>query len=170
MEKYLLTVLGSSVDYYLDSDTYPDEGDFSHSRFIGSFAGGCPLNVGAVAASKNVRVKALDMLGINDRTTDFLLEKMHEFHIDTENICFDANTTNGKVVIILTGDRRTMYVIDPIRPFYHVDEQLQSVLDHAAYIYSLMHMIHRSFDDLSYSKPDGYVGEYLDDAASVSER
>ena len=141
-------MLGSSVDYYLDSDTYPVEGDFSHSRYIGSYAGGCPLNVGAVAASKNVSVKALDMLGINDKTTDFLLEKMHEFRIDTENVCFDAGTSNGKVVIILTGDKRTMHVIDPVRPFYDVDEHLQSALNEATYIYSLMHMIHRSFETI----------------------
>ena len=140
MEKYLLTILGSSVDYYLDSDTYPEEGDFSHSRYIGCYAGGCPLNVGAVAASKNVSVKALDMLGINDKTTDFLLEKMHEFRIDTDNVCFDKDTVNGKVVIILTGEKRTMHVINPIRPYYAVDDRLQNVLNNAAYIYSLMHM------------------------------
>ncbi len=147
MEKYLLSILGSSVDYYLDSDTYPEEGDFTHSHYVGSYAGGCPLNVGAVAASKNVSVKALDMLGVHDKTTDFLLEKMHEFCIDTEYIRFDADTSNGKVVIILTGDKRTIHVIDPVRPYYQIDERLRSVLNGATYIYSLMHMINRSFKD-----------------------
>ena len=66
MEKYLLSIMGSSVDYYLDSDSYPEEGDFAHSRFLGAYAGGCPLNVGAVAASKGIPVKALDMLGNHD--------------------------------------------------------------------------------------------------------
>ena len=31
MEKYLLSILGSSVDYFYESDTYPVEGDFSHA-------------------------------------------------------------------------------------------------------------------------------------------
>ena len=152
MEKYLLTLLGSSVDYFLDSDTYPDEGDFSHSRYLGSFAGGCPLNVGAVCSSKNVSVKALDLLGINDPTTPFLLEKMREFGFDTSPIRYDENTTNGKVVIIITGDKRTMHVIDPIRPYYIVDERMQELMNDATYIYSLMHMIHRSFDSIDYLK------------------
>lgn len=148
MEKYLLSIMGSSVDYYLDSDSYPEEGDFSHSRFLGAYAGGCPLNVGAVAASKGIPVKALDMLGNHDETTPFLLDKMKEFKIDTQQIRYNDDVANGKVVIILTGDKRTMHVIDPIRPYYSIDEDLQSLLNHATYLYSLMHMIHRSFADI----------------------
>ena len=152
MEKYLLTILGSSVDYYLDSDTYPEEGDFSHSRYCGSYAGGCPLNVGAVCASKHLPVKALDLLGSKDPTTPFLLSKMQEFGIDTEPIRFDETTSNGKVVIIITGDKRTMHVIDPIRPYYQVDQAMQDLMNDATYIYSLMHMINRSFDSIDYLK------------------
>ena len=54
MDKYLLTIPGSSVDSFYESDTYPIEGDFSHARFICNSAGGCPLNVGAVCASKGM--------------------------------------------------------------------------------------------------------------------
>ena len=66
MDKYLLTIPGSSVDSFYESDTYPIEGDFSHARFICNSAGGCPLNVGAVCASKGMKVKTLEMLGEDD--------------------------------------------------------------------------------------------------------
>ena len=62
MDKYLLTIPGSSVDSFYESDTYPIEGDFSHARFICNSAGGCPLNVGAVCASKGMKVKTLEIL------------------------------------------------------------------------------------------------------------
>ena len=62
MDKYLLTIPGSSVDSFYESDTYPIEGDFSHARFICNSAGGCPLNVGAVCASKGMKVKTLEKI------------------------------------------------------------------------------------------------------------
>lgn len=71
MDKYLLTIPGSSVDSFYESDTYPIEGDFSHARFICNSADGCPLNVGAVCASKGMKVKTLEMLGEDDPTTSF---------------------------------------------------------------------------------------------------
>ena len=145
MKDYLLTLLGSSTDLFYESDTYPQEGDFSHARFLGSSAGGCPLNVGAVYAAKGCEVKALDMLGEEDETTAFLLSEMKRLGFDTRAVQIRKDVTNGRVLIILTGDRRTMFVIDPIRPPYVVDEAMQDLLNRAGYIYSLMHMIHRSF-------------------------
>ena len=148
MEKYLLSILGSSIDYFYESDTYPEEGDFSHARALGISAGGCPLNVGAVCAAKGNRVIALDMLGKDDETTDFLLSEMKRLHYETDNIEIKECVSNGKVLIILTKDKRTMFVIDPKRPPYKVDEKMQDLLNNATYIYSLMHMLNRSFENM----------------------
>lgn len=148
MEKYLLSILGSSVDYFYESDTYPVEGDFSHARTLGISAGGCPLNVGAVCAAKGRKVYGLDMLGKDDDTTDFLLSEMKRLGYDTSHIEIRKDVTNGKVLIILTGDKRTMFVIDPKRPPYTVDDRMQDLLNNATYIYSLMHMINRSFENI----------------------
>ena len=148
MEKYLLSTLGSSIDYFYDSHTYPEEGDFSHARALGISAGGCPLNVGAVCAAKGNRVIALDMLGKDDETTDFLLSEMKRLHYETDNIEIKEGVSNGKVLIILTKDKRTMFVIDPKRPPYKVDEKMQDLLNNATYIYSLMHMLNRSFENM----------------------
>ncbi len=144
----MLTILGSSVDLFYEADSYPEEGDFSHARYIRSMAGGCPLNVGAVCASKGLNVKALDMLGKEDESTSFLLSEMKRFGFDTENIIIKEGVSNGQVVIILTGEQRTMFVVDPIRPIYDVDQKMQDLMNDATYIYSLMHMINRSFSSL----------------------
>ena len=148
MDKYLLSILGSSVDIFYEADSYPAEGDFSHARYLCSMAGGCPLNVAAVCASKDQKAIALDMLGKEDESTSFLLKEMERFSIDTDHIIIQDKVSNGKVVIILTGDQRTMFVVDPIRPHYEVDEKMQDLLNNASYIYSLMHMINRSFSSL----------------------
>ena len=148
MSNYLLTLLGSSVDYFYESDTYPEEGDFSHARFLGTSAGGCPFNVGAVCASKNAEVKTLDMLGKEDDSTPFLLSESKRLNMDCSNVTVEENVSNGKVMIINTGDKRTMFVIDPIRPKYVVDEKMQELLNNSGYIYSLMHIVNRSFDSI----------------------
>ena len=148
MKKYLLILLGSSVDEFYEADSWPDLGDFTHARHVFTSAGGCPLNVGAVCASKGEDVKALDMLGKDDDSTPFLLSELERLHVDTKNIQIKENVKNGKVVIIINGDQRTMFVVDPIRPTYDVDEKIQELLNDSAYIYSLMHMIERSFSSL----------------------
>ena len=148
MEKYLLTLLGSSVDEFYEADSWPILGDFTHARHVYTSAGGCPLNVGAVCASKGEKVKALDMLGKKDPSTDFLLKELKRLHVDTSHIQIRDSVSDGKVVIILNGDQRTMFVVDPIRPHYEVDEKMQELLNGSEYIYSLMHMIERSFSSI----------------------
>ena len=129
MENRLLTIMGSCVDQFYESDTYPAEGDFSHARFIKTSAGGCPLNVGAICAAKGNDVYALDMLGKEDETTGFLMNELKRLNFNTDYIQFKEGVTNGKVLIILTGDQRTMYVVDPIRPTYIVDKKMQDLLN-----------------------------------------
>ncbi|MCF0114086.1 MAG: carbohydrate kinase family protein [Erysipelotrichaceae bacterium] len=148
MNNYLLCVLGSSVDYFYAADAYPVEGDFTHARSLGSSIGGCPLNVGAVTAKKGIDVKALDMLGKEDESTSFILSELKRLNMDTDHVLIQSGVSNGKVLIINTSDQRTMFVIDPIRPYYVVDEKLQNTLNNASYIYSLMHMINRSFETI----------------------
>lgn len=148
MDKYLLTLLGSSVDEFYEADSWPILGDFTHARHVYTSAGGCPLNVGAVCASKGEKVKALDMLGKEDPSTDFLLKELKRLHVDTSHIQIRDGVSDGKVVIILNGDQRTMFVVDPIRPHYEVDEKMQELLNGSEYIYSLMHMIERSFSSI----------------------
>ena len=148
MEEYFLGILGSYVDTLYESDSYPKEGDFSHARFISWSAGGCPFNVSAVVAAKGCKVRVVDMLGKDEDTTPFLLQEMDRLHMDYESVQIKEGVTNGRVLIILTGDKRTMFIIDPLRPYYEVDRKMQELLDNAAYIYSLMHMINRSFKDI----------------------
>ena len=129
MDKYLLALLGSSVDEFYEADSWPILGDFTHARHVYTSAGGCPLNVGAVCASKGEKVKALDMLGKEDPSTDFLLKELKRLHVDTSHIQIRDSVSDGKVVIILNGDQRTMFVVDPIRPHYEVDEKMQELLN-----------------------------------------
>lgn len=148
MDRYLLAILGSSVDSFYEADEYPQEGDFVHARFMGVSAGGCPFNVAAVVSGKGGDTRALDMLGKDDDSTEFLLNECQRLNINTANIQIKEGVSNGKVVIINTGINRSMFVVDPIRPAYEVDDKIQDLLNNATYIYSLMHMINRSFKDI----------------------
>ena len=147
-DNYLLLLLGSSVDIFYQASSYPSEGSYTHAKFIGNFAGGPPLNVGCVAASKSVNVKAIDLLKENDSQTDFLLNHLQKNNIDISNIQFDKDAVNGSVVVITTNENRTMFVVDPVRKPYTIDEKLQDLLNNATYIYGLMHIVNRCFDSL----------------------
>lgn len=148
MNDYFLSIMGSYVDHYYSLDSFPEEGDFAHCEFISLSAGGCPLNVAAIAAAKGIEVKALDMLGETEETTAFLLNELKKYHVDTENIQIRKDVTNGKVLIFTSKGNRTMFLIDPQRPYYIIDDRLQELLNNARYIYTLMHMINRSFESI----------------------
>lgn len=136
------------MDSFYNSDSYPLEGDFSHARFSGKNAGGCCLNVAAVCKSKDVNVKVLDMLPSNTNGL-FLLDTMNKLNLDTSNVIIDNDVTTGEVIIINTNDKRTMFVIDPVRKYYEINKQISKLLNNATYIYSMMHVLNRSFKDLN---------------------
>ena len=147
MEGYLTLILGSSVDLFYAIDHYPDEGDFTHGKELDRMAGGPPLNVGCVASSLGAQVKALDYLNPDEKETGIILGTLRERGVDTEPVKFGSDCTCGKVVILNRAEKRTMIVIDPVRPHYDVDTHIQKLLNGSRYMYSLMHIMNRSFSD-----------------------
>ena len=146
-DKYITVLLGSYVDEFYRIDSYPEEGDFTHGKRAGIMAGGCPLNVGCAASAFGADVRALDYLNPEDEATAVITETLRRYGVEDSHICYGEDCTDGRVVILNSGDRRTMIVCDPVRPFYTVDEDIRNLLNNSAYIYSLMHMVERSFAD-----------------------
>ena len=147
MEKYLTVILGSSVDIFYRLDSYPEEGDFSHGVEAGMSAGGCSLNVGCIASSRGATVKALDYLKKGDEATTVIVKALEGNGVDTSRVIYADDCTDGKVVIANTGDKRTMFVIDPIRPPYVITDEIRDLLYNSTYMYSLLHMVRRSFEN-----------------------
>lgn len=146
MKPSLTVILGSSADIFYGIDSYPSEGDFTHAREVTKSAGGPPLNAGCVCASKGGRVNALDCLNPKDETTEIILEALSKNGVNTDAIVYDESCTNGKVLIFNHEEKRTMFVIDPVRPKYEKSVKIQNLLNESTYLYSLMHIVERSFD------------------------
>lgn len=148
MNKYFLSILGTYVDTYYDVDTYPKEGDFALCEFKQQSLGGTSSNVACVTASKDVTTYALDMLGENDDTTPFILSELKRMNVITDFVSVEKNVTNGKVLLITSKSERTMFLINPKRPYYILNEKMINLLNNASYIYTLMHMVTRSFENI----------------------
>lgn len=147
MDNYLLLLLGSSTDEFYAADSWPIEGTYTAAKSNGKAAGGPPLNMGCVCAANGGNVKGLDYLSDNDESSKFIISVLNKYGIDTTNIQY-GTATNQKVVIINTGNKRTMFVVLPERPFYTVDDKLQELLNNAKYIYSMMHYVKSSFENI----------------------
>ena len=146
MKHNLTVILGSSCDLFYEIDSYPAEGDFTHGKEALKSAGGPPLNVGCVAASKGVSVNALDCLSSKEESTEIILDALKTHGVNTDHVFFSDACSNGKVLILNRKEKRTMIVIDPVRPKYEESKELQDFLNQSDYLYSLMHMVERSFD------------------------
>lgn len=148
MKNYVLLLLGSSTDEFYAANHWPIEGTYAETVDNGRAAGGPPLNMGCVCASKGGDVKALDYLSNKKESSSvFIVNVLKSYGIDTSNIQY-GDAVNGKVVIVNTGDKRTMFVVMPERPYYVIDDKMQELLNNASYIYCMMHIINRSFENI----------------------
>lgn len=147
MNNYLLTLLGSSTDEFYELNHWPKEGEYAESKDNGRKVGGAPLNMSCVVASKGSSVKCLDLLSDSSDSSKFIVDALNSYGIDTSNVEY-GKAVNCKVVILNSGDKRTMLITHPQRPFYKIDEKKQELLNNATYIYSMMHIINRSFENL----------------------
>ena len=147
MDKYLLILNGSSTDEFYELSHYPKEGEYAESKPTGKRAGGPPLNMGCVCASKGGNVKSLDYLETDSESSKLIVETLNKYNIDTSYIEY-GDAINCKVVIMNSNSHRTMFVTHPKRPHYVIDDKKQGLLNNASYIYSMMHIINRSFENL----------------------
>ena len=147
MNNYLLTLLGSSTDEFYELNHWPNEGEYAESKDNGRKAGGPPLNMGCVVSSKGANVKCLDLLSDKADSSKFIVDTLNSYGIDTGYVEY-GEAINCKIVIMNSNDKRTMFVTHPKRPFYKIDERKQELLNNATYIYSMMHIINRSFENL----------------------
>lgn len=147
MKNYLLLLLGSYTDEFYRATNWPIEGTYAETFDNGRRAGGPPLNMGCVCGSKGGIVRCLDYMSNKQDSTNFLISTLNSYNVNTDDILF-GDAINGKVVIFNTGDKRTMFVVNPKRPYYEITDKLQELLNNAGYIYSLMHIINRSFKDI----------------------
>lgn len=148
MSKYMLMIAGSDMDTFYEVEAFPSAGDVGIARPMGQKVGGCVLNVAAVASGYGSRVKVLDYLKLNDPDTDTFLKTLNEFGVDTSEIHYGKDVVNGSCLILSNGNEKCIYVIEPQHPKYEKTEKMQGLLNNAGYIYSLMHTVKLSFEDL----------------------
>ena len=150
MNRYMLMIAGSDIDYFYDVEAFPGAGDVGIARPKGQKVGGCVINTAVVARSYGSEVKVIDYLKKDDPSTDLFVETLKEHQVDTSEIRYGDDVVNGNCLILSCGDEKCIYVIEPEHPYYSVDDDMQNVLNNAEYIYTLMHTAHLSFDDTKY--------------------
>ena len=148
MHDYLLAVAGSDIDHFYQTETFLKPGDACICTPLYQKVGGCVLNVGAVAQAAGLDCVVLDYLKENNGGTDLLVKTLREKRIDVSRIRYGQDVVNGSCLIMQCGGEKCIYVIDPQRPFFEVDEQMQELLNKAEYIYSLARILKTSFQDL----------------------
>ncbi|MGN1399628.1 MAG: carbohydrate kinase family protein [Erysipelotrichaceae bacterium] len=147
MNNYLLMIAGSDIDSFYQVEEFPSASEVTMAIPLGKKVGGCVLNVAAVASSKAVRTKVIDYLKQDDEDTDLLIKTLKEKNVEVDDIQYGKDVVNGSCLIMQCQDEKCIYVIEPKRPFFIVDDKMRSLLNNASYIYSLMHTIMISFAD-----------------------
>ncbi len=146
MNKHLLMIAGSDIDSFYQVEAFPTAGDVTMAKPLGDKVGGCVLNVAAISASLGSEVKVLDYLKKDDEKTLWLLKELKKKQVDVSNIQYGEDVVNGSCLIMQCQDEKCIFVIEPKRPYFIVDEKMQVLLDNSSYIYSLMHTLSLSFE------------------------
>ncbi len=148
MSKPILMIAGSDIDHFYDIEDFVGAGDVSMAKPVGKKIGGCVLNTAVVAASKGDQVRVIDYLKEDDKDTYLLVNGLKERKVDTSFIQYGKDVTNGSCLIMSKGDEKCIYVIEPERPYFKYDESLKGLLNSSGYIYSLLHTLMISFEDM----------------------
>lgn len=148
MSDYMLMIAGSDIDNFYEVEAFPSAGDVGIARPMGQKVGGCVLNVAVVARSYGSNVKVLDYLEKDSQDTELFIRTLNEHNVDTSEIMYGEGVVNGSCLILSNGNEKCIYVIEPQHPKYEKTEKMQNLLNNASYIYSLMHTIKLSFEDL----------------------
>lgn len=152
MDKHILFIAGSDIDYFYDVEDFLQAGDVCMATPLETKIGGCVLNAASVCASLGSNVKVLDYLKENDEGTDLLIAGLNNNKVDTSSICYGKEVVNGTCLIMKKEDEKCIYVIEPKRPFFVESEKLKSLLVGSKYIYSLMHTLKISFENIDILK------------------
>lgn len=148
MSKPILMIAGSDIDHFYEIEDFVTAGDVSMAKPVGKKIGGCVLNTAVVAASKGDQVRVIDYLRAEDKDTELLVNGLKERKVDTSFIQYDKDVTNGNCLIMSKGNEKCIYVIEPERPYFKYDESLKGLLNGSGYIYSLLHTLKISFENM----------------------
>lgn len=147
MMREMIMLAGSDLDSFYHLEAFPQPGDACLAVEQGVQVGGCVLNAAAVAAAKGIPVAVADCLKADDAGTALIVDTLKHHGVNPDLIATDPEAVNGRCLIMECGGEKIIYVIEPRRPAYAVDERFQQRLSGASYIYSLMHIMLQSFAD-----------------------
>lgn len=146
MKDYILVISGSDIDYFYDVESFLNEGEAGIAIPKDKKVGGCVLNVGQVLSGFNNHVKVLDYLKEDDDDTNLLLESMNKGNLDTSNILFGKDVTNGKCLIMRKDGEKCIYIIPSNHPKYDINNpKIKDLLFNSKLIYTLPHTFIESF-------------------------
>jgi len=146
MNKHMLMIAGSDIDTFYQVEAFPMAGDGTMAKPLGDKVGGCVLNVAAISAALGSDVKVIDYLRADDEKTLWLVDEIKKKQVDVSNLQYGKDVINGSCLIMQCKDEKCIFVIEPKRPFFEVDDKMQELLNNSSYIYSLMHTLMISFE------------------------
>lgn len=146
MNKHMLMIAGSDIDSFYEVEAFPNAGDVTMAKPLGDKVGGCVLNAAAISASLGSKVKVLDYLKADDEKTIWLVDELKKKKVDVSNLQYGHDVINGSCLIMQCNDEKCIFVIEPKRPFFVVNNEMQKLLDDSSIIYSLMHTLNLSFE------------------------
>lgn len=148
MDKPILMIAGSDIDYFYDVEAFPTAGDVSMAKVMGKKIGGCVLNTAVVMAAKGSKVRVIDYLKADDKETELLINGLKERNVDTSFVQYGKDVINGSCLIMSCANEKCIYVIEPERPYFKYDENMKELLNNSSYIYSLLHTLQISFENM----------------------
>lgn len=148
MDKSILMIAGSDIDYFYDVESFPVAGDVSMAKLVGKRIGGCVLNTAVVMAAKGSKVTVIDYLKADDKETELLINGLKERNVDSSFVQYGKDVINGNCLIMSCASEKSIYVIEPDRPYFKYDEKMKELLNNSCFIYSLLHTLQISFENM----------------------
>lgn len=136
-EKYVVTVGGLCIDEYYHTSDWPAKGDKSMVVKDKDMVGGMIPNAAAVFSGYGVKTYFYDVMN-HGAVTEYLLKNLQGYGIDTSMIRYDDSLPDAKCIVVLSGEERTILVVDSQKPVLPLEGERLEIFRNASYIYTTM--------------------------------
>jgi len=161
MGKYVVAIGPNAVDEYYRCDHWPMMGEKVFMEYMTSKAGGMIPNAASIIAGYGVKTYVLDTLG-DDNYTSFILDDLKKHDIDTSFIETKLDMPNTRTHIILAEDERTIFIVKNKKPKLKIDDEKQSLLKNAEYIYTTIN------DIKNLENPEAVISNLKEDKVRIA--
>ena len=132
---YIVTVGGSSLDYYYEAESWPECGDKAMVKFLGVKVGGLISNAACVMARYGLHVHMIDL--VSTEAAPLIFGELEMYGVDISQMIMDEKYVQSMTHIYLHRGEKTILICKQ-KPVVRLNDPQRKILTQADVLYTIL--------------------------------